>query len=139
VGGGAGPVQWLADLLDLMERTEFFLLWLLKNIGEDFIENPDLVLPELLGTRVCRPDVPSFGAVCRVVGIAIKVSTGAGSPSRDFDIEGLLGNEKDTRVAPLGTESLLTFIFCITSSTFGPFPATGYKPVTGGAAATAAS
>jgi hypothetical protein len=121
----------LTDLLDLLERTESFLLWP-KKFGGDFIEKPDLVLPESLVLRSCFGT--SFKAVCALVG-GDSIST---FPARDLDMERSFENEKEVRDAMLCIEFLLALVFWISSSIFGPFPATGYDPVTEGVAATAA-
>lgn len=108
------------SMLDLIE----FRLLLLKKLGGDFIENPENVRPPfvdfILFVLLCPPPgVPSCGAVfgrctesCRSRGI---LGAGADMPA-----------DKDCRCALLRWMS---------SNTFGPLPATGYEPFTGGAEA----
>jgi hypothetical protein len=95
-------------MLDCIE-----LRLLLKMLGGEFIENPDNVLPFVLLVLfdlLCPPPgVPSCGAV---LGRWIVSSRR----------RGMLG--RNAAILPV-VDCLLALVRCISSSTFGPLPATG--------------
>lgn len=133
VAEGVGRGGRGGSTVDLIELRLSFLLLVLKILGGDFVENPDRVLPAQLPLpimlfRLLRPPsaVPSLGAVR---GLSIMSSRYLGT-----------SGAAATLVCRRALEvSLCALERCISSSTFGPFPATGYEPLTGGSKAMAES
>jgi hypothetical protein len=108
------------------------------NVGGDFMEHPDRVgpprpLPALL--LYPPPGMPWCGAVCGLSCISDRYrAISGGGAAADPALECVL-EPSPVKRGP----SFFARDRCSSSSTWGPFPATGYDPLMGGSKATAES